>query len=65
MVLVPIGVSGEILGQYIIQSLYANKWTMLVPNININVGYRHLIILTMIISVQGNYEVNELSTIYY
>lgn len=53
IVLVPVGVSGELLGQYIIQSLYANRWTVLLPKINITVGYRHLIIAMMITSAQG------------
>lgn len=54
IVLIPIGVGGELLGQYIIQSLYANKWKYQVPSINITVGYRHLIILMMLITLQGN-----------
>ncbi|XP_065214781.1 very-long-chain (3R)-3-hydroxyacyl-CoA dehydratase 2-like [Planococcus citri] len=53
IVLIPIGVGGELLGQYMIQSLYANKWTYKIPNVNITVGYRHFIILIMLVTLQG------------
>lgn len=53
IVLIPIGVGGELLGQYIVQSLYANKWNYSIPQFNLTVGYRHLIILMMLSSAQG------------
>lgn len=53
IVLIPIGVGGELLGQYIVQDLYANKWKYLVPYLNVYVGYRHLIILMMLSTAQG------------
>lgn len=53
IVLIPIGVGGELLGQYIIQSLYANRWNYFIPQVGITIGYRHLIILMMLGSAQG------------